>query len=204
MFESIVENYPKIVDILTEKNQQLSIVSRSTRNKQKMPLEYLSNIDITEISEIAAFLTPFKQISVNLEGFKNPSLHKVWPAFLKIQELLKPDTFAYEYSIHGHIIEEMKSAGLMYINSNLRDFEPKDQHKIATVSHPVLKNLPKLSDAEKENAYRIVDRLVKQANPSDAVPIPAAKRQRKFNEDFLNDFCKIEGKLKSPFNKCEH
>lgn len=86
--------------------------------------------------------------------------------------------------------------------------EPKERHKIATVLHPLLKNLPKLNETEKDDAYRIVDRLVKQANDasSDAAPMQAAKRQRKFKEDFLNDFCKIEGKLRFTLtsNKKDH
>lgn len=170
MLESIVENYPKIVDILTEKQQQLGNVSRSSRNRQKMPLEYISDVDITEIGEIANFLKPFKKISDNLEGFKNPSLHKVWPAFLKIKDLLKPDIYACEFSTHGHIVEEMKSAGLLYINSHLTEIEPKNQHKIATILHPFLKPLLTLSEAEKDYAYRMVDRFVKEANPNDIVP----------------------------------
>lgn len=195
MFESIVENYPKIVDILTEKQRQQGNVTRSAQRK-KQPLDYISSIDISAISEIADFLKPFKNISVNLEGYKSPTLHKVWPAFLKIKELLQPDPMAYELSNHAHIIEDMKSAGLDYINSNLKDIEPKEQHKVATILHPVLKNLSKLRETEKDNAYRIVDRFVKQNSQNDITPAPAAKRHRKFHEDFLNDFCKIEGKFK--------
>lgn len=196
MLESIVENYPKIVDVLTEKNQQLMKAPRFARERVKMPLEYIASINITQITEVASFLAPFKLMSEDLEGFKKPTLHKVWPAYLKISELLKPDTFAYEFSTHAHIIEDMKLAGLMYINSNLTDIEPKERHKIATILHPLLKSLPKLSETEKDNAYRIVDRLVKLANPNDVIPTQATKRQRKFKQDYLNDFCQISGLFK--------
>lgn len=107
--------------------------------------------------------------------------------------MLHPDPLAYELSNNAHIIEDMKSAGLDYINSNLKDIEPKEQHKVATI--PILKTLSKLNAVERENAYRIVDRFVKQNSSNDIIPVPTAKRQRKFHEDFLNDFCKIEGKL---------
>lgn len=194
MFESIIKNYSKIVDVLTEKQGEQSNSSRSSQNKQ--PLDYISNIDISAMSEIATFLKPFKNISDNLEGYKYPTLHKVWPAFLKIRELLSPDTLAFEILSYAHIIEDMKTAGMDYFNSHLRDFEPKEQHKVATILHPVLKKLTKITVQEKELAYGIVDRLIKQNNPDDVAfrPTPII-RHRNFSEDYLNDFCTIEGTL---------
>lgn len=193
MFDSIIENYAKIVDILTEKQRELNS-SRTSQNKQ--PLDYISHVDISAMSEIADFLKPFKQISVKLEGYKTPTLHKVWPAFIKIREILTADPLAFEMLSYAHIIEDMKISGLNYLNSHLRDFEPKEQHKISTILHPVLKKLPKINAQEKDDAYRIVDRLVKQNNPDDVVlsPTPIV-RQPRFSEDFLNDFCNVEGIL---------
>lgn len=189
MFASIIENYTRIVEVLTEKNiAQSSTLGRSS--SQKKPLDYLLNIDITAIQEITNFLKPFKEMTMHLEGHEKPNLHVVWPIHSKIHELLQPDLLAYDNLTNGFLIEEMKAAGSLYMRVNLQDFEPTDMHKISTILHPLLKDLAKLSTQERDDAYRIVDKLVKQMQPEDVVPAPRSQpQQSSFSQDFLNDFC---------------
>lgn len=56
MFESIDANFAKIVEILAEKQS----------------LSRASNVDISIVSELALFLKAFKEISISLEGYKQP------------------------------------------------------------------------------------------------------------------------------------
>lgn len=189
MFDSIIQNYGRIFKVLNEKQ----IANRSSSSSQKLPLDYISNISISTIEDLCHFLKPFRDMTLNLEGHKNATLHTVWPIYLKIVDLLKPDTFAYEFE-NGHITEDMKVEGSLYIRSNLRDFEPTDQHKISTISHPLLKSLGKLAEADRVQAYRIIDGLMKEMQPEEMVPNPRTEiHARTFTADFLNEFCE-EGK----------
>lgn len=138
--------------------------------------------------KITKFLKPFREMTLQLEGHKLPTLHKVWPVFIKIQDLLKADVFACEESEHGYIVENMKVDGLNYLNSNWRDFEPTDIHKVATILHPLLKNLNRVSSDEKTRAYRVLDEIMRKIQP-----VPTAINRRRvsqnFNVGFLNEFC---------------
>lgn len=88
------------------------------------------------------------------------------------------------------LIENMKAAGFAYVRTNLRDFQPKDPYKIATILHPALKNLSKMSANEKDNAYRIVDKLVKEMEPE---IIPRLEPPQKiFKQNYLNEFCALQ------------
>lgn len=99
------------------------------------------------------------------------------------------DVWAYE-SEHGHITEQMKTEGLHYITSNLCDFQPKDNHKIATILHPMLKNLTVVREEEKIQAYRLVDSMMRNMTPEEVAVVPErVSNSRRFEADFLNDFC---------------
>lgn len=73
MFQSIVDNYEKIVEVITEKqNAQTTTISRNrirtSDQRTRPPIDYIMDIDISTISGIAKFLKPFKDITVNIEG----------------------------------------------------------------------------------------------------------------------------------------
>lgn len=100
MFDSIVKNYGKIVDLLAEKSSAMSSCSQSQSKTQKTPTDYVSPIDINAMSRIAEFLKPFKEMTIVMEGHKYPTLHMVWPAYLKIRKIFDdyetyqtPDSF---------------------------------------------------------------------------------------------------------------
>lgn len=84
----------------------------------------------------------------------------------------------------------MKTEGLHYITSNLCDFQPKDNHKIATILHPMLKNLTVVREEEKIQAYRLVDSMMRNMTPEEVAVVPErVSNSRRFEADFLNDFC---------------
>lgn len=109
MFDSILKNYSKIVDVLTEKETALSQSNNLSRN-QKNPYEYVSCIDVNLMNVISKFLKYFFDITVTIEGHKKPTLHMVWPAYIKIKSILQPDIANYD-SDDGHVLEDMKTAG---------------------------------------------------------------------------------------------
>lgn len=194
MFDSIIKNYAKILNVLGDKQaaqaQTPSYRSNSSSRQHKQPLDYVCDVNLSAIEAIAAFLKPFRDMTLCLEGHKAPTIHMVWPVYLKIWDLLTPDVTACDTE-YGHISEEMKSEGLAYIRANLGDFEPKDHHKIATILHPLLKNLNVVREAEKIQAYRLLDSMMREMAPEEDVIMPrrSSNKSQRFEADFLNDFC---------------
>lgn len=191
MFNSIIHNYARILQVLGDKQAAQSQSTSNRSTLQKSPLDYVCGINLPKIEAIAVFLKPFRNMTLTLEGYKEPTLHIVWPVYLKIRNLLVPDVSEYD-SEFGHITEEMKAEGLSYIQSNFCDFEPKQTHKIATILHPILKNLNAVRDADKEQAYRMLDSMMRSMEPEETAIVlqTTSNRSRsQFVDDFLNDFC---------------
>lgn len=83
----------------------------------------------------------------------------------------------------------MKVDGLHYLNANLRDFEPTDMHKVATILHPLLKNLNRLSNDEKTRAYRLLDETMRKIRTEQTVT--NTQRRASTPQDFFRKMCML-------------
>lgn len=185
MFDSILNNYAKIVEILAEKTEATRSYASSS---SKTPLDYISSIDIGLMTTITKFLKNFHDITQSIEGHKNPTLHMVWPAYENIQQLLQTDIASFD-SDNGHILEEIKTTGRNYMQSKLTDFKPTNAHRIAAILHPYLKKLPKINIHERREAYRILDQKLQEILPIEAQAPKRFARLPTFSASFLEDFC---------------
>lgn len=183
MFDSIIKNYVNIWLALNEKKIQ---------NPESNALSYITPIKLEDLEAVANILKVFKEITMQIEGHKKQTLHIVWPAFLSIQKLLKPDTRSYEHPF-GHVIEEMKTQGRLYIDSNA-EVHPQDVHKIAVVLHPMMKEMFTVTQDDRDAAYRLVDCLVKKMSPDEPdepVNVTKSKPEPFKSVSFLQEFCKM-------------
>lgn len=187
MFDSIIRNYAQILSVLGDK-QAAQSQNNSNRSsaQRKSPLDYVCDFELPAIRAIADFLQHFRNMTVTLEGHQKPTLHLVWPVHLKIWNLLGPDIAELDAD-YGHLIEDMKSDGLTYFRSNFIDFQPKKEHKIATILHPLLKNLNTVPNTDKTNAYRMLDIMMREMQPEE-INNNRRPASNNFDLDFLNDF----------------
>lgn len=106
------------------------------------------------------------------------------------------ETEYHEASLEdNYIIDDMRSAGLRYFQSILRDFTPTDVHRMATVLHPILKKLRIVPSDERIEAYKFIDIKIREIQPESkptAVTLAAAST---FNVDFLNEFIATQGEF---------
>lgn len=207
MMSSIVDNFERIVEVLTEKQTAVTTnISRQAKNrsqsqsqlqrlKEKQPIDYLGPIDINAIAAIAEFLKVFTNLTVRLEGYLHLTQHMVWPAFIKIKSIFA----SIDIDDDDNIIEQMKAAGDTYFQENLADFKPRESHKIAVVLHPLMKNMRNFSYQEKEDAHALVRGklralLVKTKSEPGATTStePSPKRQKINVDDFMAEFIQPE------------
>lgn len=185
MFKAILTNFQKIIEVLGAK-------STLPRNPtQKNPMDYITNVNIDLMSKITPVLKPFYEITQSIEGYKDPSIHLVWPYFIKITEsVLKADdgNFYLEDNEYGAVVENVKTLGRDYISKRFPEIKPQMIHKIATVLHPLCKNLPKIDAYERIAVYRDIEIRIKKMIPLESTPAPKKVRRNAFEEPFLNDF----------------
>lgn len=195
MFDSIIRNYAQILNVLGDKQaaqSQNNSYRPSSFSQRKSPLDYVCDLELPAIQVIADFLKPFRNMTVSLEGHQKPTLHLVWPIHSKLWDLLAPDVCELDAE-YGHIIEEMKSDDLAYFRSNFTDFQPKKEHKISTILHPLLKDLNAVQNTDKIDAYRMLDMMMREIQPEE-INNNRRPAPNNFSDDFLNDFCN-NGKL---------
>lgn len=189
MFNAILNNYVKLVEVLSEKSALMR--EMGTLSNQKNPMEYINDVNIDMMAKLTPLLKKFYEITLKVEGHHKPTIHLVWPYFIQIQAILTEDHSNYniEDEYYGTVIEKMKRLGRDFMNSRMMDIKPQQIHKIATVLHPLCKGLPKIDEYERSLVYRDID-LKLQSMLSTQAAEPAAKRVRRdqFNEEFLNDF----------------
>lgn len=181
MLSEILNHFDDIVQILNERGRVL---------KKNNLLDLITCFDRDMLSAICAFLRPFKIMSDQLEGEYN-TLDMVWPIFVNIQTLLAvnfdhaelDNLPAFDY------IEEMKTAGRRYFNSNLNDFTPTERHKIATVLNPMMKQLPIINENEQQLIYDRIRQIIviKTAEDQEANASVAANEPQPSTSTTSND-----------------
>lgn len=134
---SIYEMYSEIILLLNEKE----------KTDPRIPLiQKITCINKLVLKEICDFLNSFVKLSVEIEGEKYLTLHKVWPTFDSIKKHI-----AYQFN-DTFLINQMKNAGKNYLEKRIIDFNPKLEHELALFLHPMTKDLKKL-DIEKKMLY---------------------------------------------------
>lgn len=201
MFKSIIDNYEDIVKVLTDihtahitKASRIGPTSsqsqrRSTDNERcgtDNALSYIGDLNIGQMSAYTDFLLKFKDISTTIEGHITPTLFMVWPAYLTLNKLMESSSILDACPYRDNV-DQMRTIGRLYMQSNLRDFEPKKPHKIATILHPVYKSLAKISRDDRASAYNLIDEMLPEENviirqPEVQRPIP---RTAAFLANFL-------------------
>lgn len=128
MIDSVERSYDEIYELLREKQRltkQTNLVSKIT---------CLQHYDLKCIADC---LRLFKEITIDIEGEKYETIHKIWPAYRKIlKHLIRNEDDIL-------IVKNMKEAGLKYIHSerNEKHIQPQPIHKLAAFLHPAFKNL---------------------------------------------------------------
>lgn len=176
--DSVESNYSRLAHVLLEKEQA---------DKNADVMHKLTNISRSDLSVISKFLKKFKTWSEQLEADKVPTLWMVWPTFESLKKYLAPNDTDEE------IILQMKEAGRSYLEDNIYDFTPKTVHKIATVLHPLLRNIALASGDERKEVYGIIDDFIWRSEPfHEAVAESQSKEaEDSENQDILEAFMGI-------------
>lgn len=143
-------NYSRLAQILLEKEQA---------DKNANVMHKLTNISRSDLEMISKFLKKFKIWSDQLEADKVPTLWMVWPTFVSLKNYLADNNEDVD------IISQMKEVGRNYLDGNIHDFMPKTVHKIATVLHPLLKNIALATEVERKDVYAVIDDFVWKLEP---------------------------------------
>lgn len=149
---SIDANYSDVLALLFEKE------NASNRNVDYV--QRLSCLPRQIMQDMAQFLSIFKMLTDEIEGEKLVTIHRIWPAFIRINKLMEDDIS------DSTVIRGMKSIGRDYISSIHGDFLPTIEHKIGVFLHPMLKGLRMATQSEKEEIYSAVRALFNQGSDS--------------------------------------
>lgn len=176
--DSIHENYSDVLELLLQKERI------STTNTQYV--HRLTCLPKWKLKDISEFLSPFKKLTNDIEGENYTTVHRIWPAFLKIQKML---TFS---EMDSTVIHDMKRAGRAYFSEIADDFSPAMEHRIGVFLHPLLKGLRIASNAEKEEIYCIVKSLFDdhdgEMSNDDRTEIASPLTQNEMHDDFFGEF----------------
>lgn len=172
---SVDLNSTQLAQILLDKEQA---------DKNADVMHKLTVIPRTDLETIAGFLKKFKIWTDQLEADKNPTLWMVWPTFVSLNNYLTAN------SEDSGMITLMKEAGRSYIRSNVHDFSPKVAHKIATVLHPLLKNIALASEQEKQEVYGVIDDIIWKSEPFHETMIDKSNKEpeNSENQEILDAF----------------
>lgn len=147
---SVDLNYTRLAQILLEKENA---------DKNADVMNKLTVIPRYDLQAVSVFLKKFKTWSDQLESDKKPTLWMVWPTFVSLNKYLT------NKDEESELIIQMKEVGRSYIESNLYDFSPTVVHKIATVLHPILKNIALASEEERQQVYGVIDDHIWKSEP---------------------------------------
>lgn len=130
MLKSIIDNYQDVYEMLQAKEQAIS-------TKRDL-LSKLTNLPINDLRAMCDFFVFFKNATLETEGDKNVTLHKVWPVLRELKKKLQPSQYDAE------IVEQMKDAGRTYTQKpdNIKFFSASMRHKVAMFLHPQMKKMP--------------------------------------------------------------
>lgn len=162
LLKSINQNYDEIHGLLTQKEIE------TKQHKYRIKLTCINQCDI---SVIINFLEIFTKLTLQLEGQKKITLHNVWPSFDLIKSHLSDDMQNEEES---DILLDMKKKGREYFTTNLGDFLPHDEHKLACFLHPLMKGLSFAGIADKIDVQNLAEtRMESYAN--DNLPLQTSQ-----------------------------
>lgn len=169
MFESIINNWDEIVQILTEKRKTAK----------------LNSIDVDYLIIVFMFLSKFKYWSDMTEGHLKPTLHLVWIAIVDIKLSLM------DYEFDTDLEQQMKIVALDYVNEN---FALDDLHRAATFLNPQYKSLKFATDIEIRLTHDIVRYLMNEMDEEEAEPVELASTSSSSSPmfDYIDDEVKDE------------
>lgn len=124
------------------------LYQRQKDNPKQRYFDVIATIDCDEIGHMCTFLHQFKVLTKSLEGDEKETLSFVWPTYMNLESMLQPDPDSEgDYGLS--VVEQMKTNGLSYFTSRIRDFKPRMTHKVATFLNPIFKSLQSVAEAEK-------------------------------------------------------
>lgn len=174
MMASVCTNYTKLGEILLEKERA---------DKTANVMGKLTKIPRSSLEIIAEFLKKFKEWTKHLETEKKPTLWMVWPIYVHLQKYLS------DQSTDSDIIKAMKQCGRNYIEKKENDFKPRMIHKIATVLHPLLKNIASASSEDRNEIYDSIRSCIdKYASKTDKAIEREITTTQTENQDIIDDF----------------
>lgn len=133
----------------------------------------------------------FKTKTDILEGEKNINLHVVWQTMDEIKARLE-----YNPS-DSEIVDEMKSAGRIYIGHHLRIdlLKPNMLHNVAVFLNPIMRSLRKLSQLERNEVHSFTKSLISvdpNKHISQCISQPQPQRITHRKSSFVDDFMELE------------
>lgn len=131
MLTSVIRHFEKIETLL-----------RNSGNR----LDDLNAISIDQLKILVEFLTPFKTSTDDVEATRHPTLHKVIPNFLLIDEHLQSKTS------DPSCLNEIKGIVREYWHSNIENHITM-YHKVALFLHPKTKGLRTMTYDEKQMVF---------------------------------------------------
>lgn len=146
MLDSIEINYFGVLEMLKKRQQ---------KSRQDL-ISKVTCLNQSELKTIVDFLRLFEQLTTDLEGEKYVTIHRVWPAYRKIQKHLLIN------ENDPSLIIQMKEEGSTYCSKNLLAFQPKPVHKTAVFLHPAFKSLKFVSNDEKQVIHQNVRKDISQ------------------------------------------
>lgn len=175
MLNSIELNYSQLAQILLEKEQA---------DKNADVMHKLTVISRSDLEVLSRFLKKFKIWTDQLEADKRPTLWMVWPTFVSLKNYLARN------DEDSDIVTRMKQTGISYIEANVYDFSPKIVHKVATVLHPLLKNIALATEEEKKEVYNVIDDFIWKSEPfhETVVEKPNKAADNSENQEILEAF----------------
>jgi hypothetical protein len=140
VLESIVQNWDILIEVLTRRNE----------------LQYLANIDREKLHDIIAFLTPFRQATLQMESSTKVTLF--WCCVFNniLEKHLKPAPN------DSRLITEMKrNCAKYFFETLIQDKMIQVKHLLAIYLHPSLKSLNKMTPIERRQVNQEVNSFEK-------------------------------------------
>lgn len=168
-FVSLINNFEQVVQILLE-NNELSKLGRITKD---------------HLNDITQFLFNFKAMTKAVEDENTFNLHIAYQKFYKLIDLLQ------ENDVDSEAIASMKAEGrgYIYINSSTikDDFKPSLYHNAAAFLHPLMKNMRKSTNEERDKTHQFIknELSANSANNGHAIQQVA---HNDIEEEFYDDF----------------
>lgn len=155
---SIIVNYVDTLKLLNEREVETRDYSYARK---------ITCLDENDLKSMRDFLELFTTITTDIEGEKKPTLHKVWPYYLKIIKYLEPAEH------DSNLIIKMKRSGRKYIETNGHKFQLHIDQKLACFLHPMFKALSFAPLTEVIEVHQYAESKIKHELESQSSPISA-------------------------------